>query len=138
WLRFNNWSDGLVARLALAYTRPADGRHAGIRGARVNSDNQFIKATWGRAGHYRLEAFARSQPNVTSGAARSIWDGVGSDYLALKPGLTPAGSTHAEVGAVSAAAMPQVLKVVRDKFGMSGSYVFGRQLTAYFGASHEQ
>ncbi|MEN1971592.1 MtrB/PioB family outer membrane beta-barrel protein [Luteimonas sp. MJ204] len=138
WLRFNNWSDGLVARLALAYTRPADGSHAGIRGARVNSDNQFIKATWGRAGHYRLEAFARSQPNVTSGAARSIWDGVGSDYLALKPGLTPAGSTHAEVGAVSAAAMPQVLKVVRDKFGMSGSYMFSRQLTAYFGASHEQ
>ena len=138
WLRFNDWSDGLVARLSLAYTRPADGSHVDVRGSRINSDNQYVKATWGRAGHFRLEAFGRSQPNVTSGAARSIWDGVGSDYLALKSGLTPGGSTHAEVAAVSAGTSPQVLKVVRDKFGLSGSYMFSRQLSAYFGASHEQ
>ena len=138
WLRFNNWSDGLIARLSLAYSRPADGSYAEIRGSRINSDNQYVKATWGRAGHFRLEAFGRSQPNVTSGAARSIWDGLGSDYLSLKPGLTPGGSTHAEVAAVSAGVAPQILKVVRDKFGVSGSYMFSRQLSAYFSASHEK
>lgn len=138
WLRFNNWSDGMIARLLLAYTRPADGSYAEVRGSRINSDNQYLKGTWGRAGHFRLEAFIRSQPNVTSGAARSIWDGVGSNYLALKPGLTPGGSSQAEVAAVSAGAAPQVLKVVRDKFGVSGTYMFSRRTSAYFGASHEQ
>lgn len=138
WLRYNAWTDGMIARLLLAYARPADGSYAEIRGSRINADNQYIKGTWGRAGHFRLEAFARSQPNVTSGAARSIWDGVGSDHLALKPGLTPGGSTHAEVAAVSAGAAPQVLKVVRDKFGLSGTYMFSRQASAYFSASHEK
>ncbi|HRN62798.1 MAG TPA: MtrB/PioB family outer membrane beta-barrel protein, partial [Luteimonas sp.] len=138
WLRFNNWSDGIIARLSLAYTRPADGSYVEVRGSHINSDNQYIKATWGRAGHFRLEAFGRSQPNVTSGAARSIWDGLGSDYLALKPGLTPGGSTHAQVAAVSGGTPPQILKVVRDKFGLSGSYMFSHRLSAYFGASHEQ
>lgn len=138
WLRFNDWSDGLLARLALSYTRPADGSYAELRGSWINADNQYIKGTWGRAGRFRLEAFARSQPNVTSGAARSIWDGVGSNYLALKPGLTPGGSTHAEVAAVSAGTTPQVLKVVRDKLGLSGTYMHSRQLSYYFGASHEK
>lgn len=138
WLRFNDWSNGLIARVSAAWTRPADGSFAELHGSRINSDNQYLKGSWGRAGHYRLEAFARSTPNVTSGAARSIWNGVGSDYLALKPGLTPAGSSHAEVAAVSAGASPQVLRVVRDKFGVSGSYTYSRQLSAYFSASHEQ
>jgi len=138
WLRFNDWSDGIIARLSLAYSRPADGSYVEVRGSRINSDNQYVKGTWGRAGHFRLEAWGRSQPNVTSGAARSIWDGVGSDYLALKPGLTPGGSTHAEVAAVSAGAAPQILRVVRDKFGLSGSYMHSRQLSYYFGASREK
>ncbi len=138
WLRLNNWSDGVIGRLSLAYTRPADGSYGTFRGSRINADSQYYKATYGRAGHFRLEAWVRTQPNVTSGEARSIWDGVGSDYLALKPGLTPGGSTHAEVAAVSAAAPEQILKVVRDKQGVSVNYMFSRQLTAYVGATHEQ
>lgn len=138
WLRFNDWSDGLIARLSLDYRRPADGSFAELRASRINADNQYLKGSWGRAGHYRLDAWARSQPNVTSGAARSIWEGVGSDYLALKPGLTPGGSSHADVAAVSAAALPQALKVVRDKVGLAGTYMHSRQLSYYFGASHEQ
>ncbi|MDG6348520.1 MtrB/PioB family outer membrane beta-barrel protein [Luteimonas sp. 8-5] len=138
WLRYNDWSDGLIARLALSYMRPADGSYAELRGSRINADNLYVKGAWGRAGHFRLEAFARSQPNVTSGAARSIWDGVGSNSLTLLPGLTPGGSTEAEVAAASAGTPPQVLKVVRDKFGVSGTYMFSRQTSAYFSASHEK
>ena len=40
-----------------------------------------------------------SQANVTSGNARSIWDGVGSNHLTLKAPLVPAGSTPAQVAA---------------------------------------
>lgn len=138
WLRFNDWSDGVIGRLNLHYTRPADGRYFDVRASRINADNQFYKLLYGRAGHFRIEAYARSQPNVTSGHAKSIWDGVGSDNLTLKPGLTPAGSSIAEVAAVSAAAPEQILKVVRDKQGVAVNYFFSHRLTAYFGASHEQ
>jgi len=85
-----------------------------------------------------VEAFARSQVNVTSGRAKSIWGNVGSNALELRPGLTPAGSTIPQAAAVSAAAPEQVLKVVRDKFGVGVNYYLNRQFTAYASASHEQ
>lgn len=138
WLRFNNWADGVIGRLDLHYRKPADGSYLDVRASRINNDNQFYKLTYGRAGHYRFEAYARSQPNVTSGNARSIWDGVGSDNLTLKPGLTPGGSSIPDVAAFSAALPGQILQVVRDKQGMGLNYFFNRRLTFYMGASHEQ
>src|SRR5690606_17055016 len=88
WLRYDNWDDGVLARLELSLMRPGDGSYFDLRASHINGDNQYLKLNAGRVGHYRIEAYARSQVNVTSGTAKSIWDGVGSDYLALKPGLT--------------------------------------------------
>lgn len=138
WLRYDNWDDGVIGKLDLALARPADGSYFDLRANHINGDNQYLKLNAGRAGHYRIEAYARSQVNVTSGTAKSIWDGVGSDYLALKPGLTPGGSTPAEVAAVSAGSPESILKVVRDKYGIGINYFIDRQFTAYASASQEE
>jgi len=138
WLRFNNWDDGVIGRMDLSWTKPKDGSYVDIRANRINGDNQYYRVNAGRAGHFRVEAFARSQVNVTSGRAKSIWGNVGSNALELRPGLTPAGSTIEEAAAVSAAAPEQILKVVRDKFGVGVNYYLNRQFTAYASASHEQ
>lgn len=138
WLRFDNWDDGIVGRLDLSLARPADGSYFDLRASRINGDNQYLKLNAGRAGTYRIEAFARSQVNVTSGTAKSIWDGVGSDYLSLKPGLTPGASTGAQVAAVSAASPERILKVVRDKYGLSLNYYIDRQFTAYASVAQEE
>src|SRR5690606_12078804 len=81
-------------------------------------DSHYVRAVFGRAGRYRVQMFARSQPNITSGNARSIWNGVGSNHLTLKDGLVPAGSTSAQVAAVSAAQPERLLTVVREKQGI--------------------
>src|SRR3546814_19877270 len=73
------------------------------RASPIADDSHYVRAVFGRAGKYRVQVFARSQPNITSGNARSIWDGVGSNHLTLKDGLVPAGSTSAQVAAISAA-----------------------------------
>jgi len=138
WLRFNNWDDGVIGRLDLTWTKPKDGSYVDVRGNRINGDNQYYRINAGRAGHFKVEAFARSQVNVTNGRAKSIWGNVGSNALELRPGLTPAGSTIAEASAVSAAAPEQILKVVRDKFGVGINYYLNRQFTAYASASHEK
>src|SRR3546814_2738076 len=91
----------------------------------------------GRAGKCRVQVFARSQPNITSGNARSIWDGVGSNHLTLKDGLVPAGSTSAQVAAISAAQPERLLTVVREKQGIGITYMVNRRWTAYANASHE-
>jgi len=138
WLRFNNWDDGVIGRLNLTWTQPKDGSYIDMRAHRINGDNQYYRINAGRAGHIRVNAFARSQVNVTSGRAKSIWGNVGSNALELRPGLTPAGSSIPQVAAVSAAAPEQILKVVRDKFGIGVNYYLNRQFTAYASASHEQ
>jgi len=138
WLRFNNWDDGVIGRMDLTWTKPSDGGYVNVQGSRINGDNQYYRINAGRSGYYQVEAFARSQVNVTSGAAKSIWGNVGSHALTLRPGLTPAASTIPQVAAVSAAAPEQILKVVRDKFGIGIHYYPSRQYTFYANASHEQ
>src|SRR5690606_9523383 len=137
WRRFSNWDDGVYVGADLRFEKAADGRYFDLRASRIADDSQYVRAVFGRAGKYRVQAFARSQPNVTSGNARSIWNGVGSNHLTLKDGLVPAGSTSAQVAAVSAAQPERLLTVVRQKQGVGITYMFDRRWTAYANASHE-
>ena len=138
WRRYNDFDDGVIASGELSLRRPDNGGYADVQLNRVNQHDQFYKVQVGRAGAYRVQAFGRTYSNVTSGNAKSIWDGVGTHQLTLKPGLTPAGSTSAQVAAVSAAAPEQVLRVVRDQFGVGVNYLFNPRWSAYLQASHEQ
>lgn len=138
WRRYNDFDDGVIASGELSLRRPADGSYVDVQLNRVNQHNQFYKVQAGRAGQYKVQAFGRTTSNVTSGNAKSIWDGVGTHQLTLKPGLTPANSTSAQVAAVSAAAPEQVLRVVRDQFGVGVNYLFNPRWSAYLQASHEE
>ncbi|WP_417473424.1 MtrB/PioB family outer membrane beta-barrel protein [Luteimonas mephitis] len=137
WRRFSNWDDDVYVGADLRFEKAVDGSYFDLRASHLNEDSQYVRAVFGRAGKYRVQAFARSQANVTSANARSIWDGVGSNHLTLTGGLVPAGSTSAQVAAVSAALPERILKVVREKQGVGISYMVNRRWTAYANASHE-
>jgi hypothetical protein len=137
WRRYSNWDDGLYLGADLHLEKPSDGSYFDLRASRINGDNQYARVVFGRAGKFRVQAFARSQANVTSGNARSIWNGVGSNHLTLKDGLTPGASTSAQVAAVSAAQPERILKVVRDKQGVGINYFINKRWTAFANASHE-
>ena len=83
---------GLQFGADLRFEHPADGRYFEFHGSMLDEYSQYYRALYGKAGKYRVQAFVRTQPNVTSGNARSIWDGVGSQHLTLKPPLTPSAS----------------------------------------------
>ena len=139
WLRYSDWSDGFVlGRFGLDLVRPEDGTYVELRASHASADNQYLKATVGRAGKYKAEAFIRSQPNVMSTTARSIWSNSGGNHLALISGLTPAASTPDQVAAVSAAADPMRLQVTRDKQGLAFNYFFDKRWTGYFSATNEE
>lgn len=137
WRRYSDLDDGFVLNADFRLVRPDQGRYIELRATRISENSQFYRAVFGQAGKYRVQAFVRSQPNILSGNARSIWDGVGSRHLTLKDGLSVNGSTVPEVSAVSAAQPLQTLKVVRDKQGLGISYLLNKQWTASFNASHE-
>lgn len=139
WLRYSDWDDGpALGLLALTFRRPYDGTYVELRASRTSSDNQYLKATVGRAGKYRVEGFARSQPNVMSTTARSVWSGVGTNRLTLVPGLVPGASRVPDVAAASAAAAPQRLQVTRDKQGVGVNYFFTSRWTGYFSTTNEE
>lgn len=138
WRRFSNWDDGMTLGADLRFEHPSDGRYFEFHGSYLNEYSQYWRAVIGKAGKYRVQAFVRSQPNVVSGNARSIWDGVGSQHLTLKEPLVPRTSTAAQVAAVSAAQPEGILKVVRDKQGLGITYAFDKRWTGYFSGSHEE
>ena len=138
WRRFRDPDDGVVLQANFSLARADDGRYVDVRLSRLSRDNQYLRAVFGQAGRYKVQAFARSTPNVLSGNARSIWDGVGSNHLTLKDGLTPAGSTAAQVAAVSAAQPLSTLSVVRDKQGVSINYLLNPRWTGYASLTHEE
>lgn len=137
WRRFSNWDDGAYLGADLRFEKPSDGSYFDLRASRLADDSQYVRAVFGRAGKYRVQAFARSQPNITSGNARSIWDGVGSNHLTLKDGLTPGASTPAQVAAVSAAQPERLLTVVREKQGVGINYLINTRWAVFANASHE-
>ncbi|MCL7713700.1 MtrB/PioB family outer membrane beta-barrel protein [Stenotrophomonas mori] len=138
WRRFRAPGNGAVLQADFSLRHAADGRYADVRLSRLDRDNQYYRAVFGQAGRYKVQAFARSTPNVLSGNARAIWDGVGSRHLTLKPGLSAAASTPAQVAALSAAQPLTTLSVVRDKQGVSINYLLNPRWTTYASLSHEQ
>ncbi len=138
WRRFRDADDGVVLQANFSLKRAADGSYADVRLSRLSRDNQYLRAVFGQAGRYKVQAFVRSAPNILSANARSIWDGVGSNHLTLKPGLTPAGSTPAQVAAVSAAQPFSTLSVVRDKQGVSINYLLNPRWSTYASLTHEE
>jgi hypothetical protein len=139
WNRYVHWDSGLVLGL-LDYTweRPDDGTYANARASRISDDDAYYQAVFGRAGSYKIEAFMRAVPNVLTNTARPIWNGVGTNNLTLPAGLTPGGSTSAEVAAVSAATPERTLSVKRDKQGLGFSMFLTPEWTAYANVTDEQ
>ena len=139
WNRYVDWQSGLILGL-LDYTweRPDDGTYANVRASRISDDDQYYQAVFGRAGSYKIQAFLRDTPNVLTSNARPIWNGVGSNNLTLAGGLTPGGSTPAQVAAVSAATPERTLSVKRDKQGVGFSMFLTPQWTAYANITDEE
>jgi len=138
WRRFNDYRDGALLNANLSLQRPADGSYFDFQGSRVNGDNQYYRGLFGRAGKYRLQFFARSQPNVLSSTVQSLWQNLGQQHLVLKPGLTKGATTAAQVDAFMASNPETSVRVVRDKQGLGFNYFINPRWTAFFNASHEQ
>jgi hypothetical protein len=139
WNRYADWDSGLVlGLLAVHAERPGDGSYVDARASRISETDQYYTLRAGRAGKFRVDAFARDLPNVLGNSARPIWNGVGSNHLTLAGGLTPGASTPAAVAAVSAATPERRLQVNRSKQGLGVNYFFDRRWTGYLDVSDEQ
>jgi hypothetical protein len=137
--RYTAWpTNGPALEFDVNAERAADGSYAEVRGSRLSAEDQYYQAVYGQAGAYKAEVFVRDMPNLLSTDAKSIWNGAGTGNLTLRDGLTPGGSTSAQVAAVSAAAPVTSLGYERNKQGISLSAFLTPHWSVYLNASDEE
>ena len=137
--RYTRWpTNGAAFDFDVTAERPSDGSYAALRGSSISSEDQYFQAVYGKAGAYKAEVFVRDMPNLLSTDAKPIWNGVGTNNLTLKDGLVPAGSTPAQVAAISAATPATTLGTERRKQGLALSAYLTPSWTVYLSASDEE
>lgn len=136
--RYRGLDDGPVLSGHLVMQRPSDGSYVELRGNHADSDSRYLRLVAGRAGHYRIQAFARSQDNVLSHTAQSLWSNLGSQHLKLVPGLNPGATTSAQLSAFMAGNPPTTVRVTRDKQGFGINYFLTSRWTTFLNASQEK
>ena len=103
----------------------------------VGRDDQYCQLKTGRYGEYYITLSFDSVPHVYSTQAKSLWTGVGSGDLSLRPGLAPGASTPAQVDTALATAPNMELQVTRQKAAMSATYTPWPDIEAYFQIGNE-
>jgi hypothetical protein len=136
--RYTAWPGGGASLdVDVNFERASDGSYAELRASRISGEDQYYEAVYGKAGAYKAEVFIRDMPNILSTDAKSIWNGVGTNNLTLAGGLTPGGSTSAQVAAVSAKAPVISLGTERRKQGLALSSYLTPRWSVYLNVSNE-
>jgi len=135
--RFNGFDDGPIFGARVDMVRPGDGSYLDFRASRIDADSEYYRLVGGRAGEYRVQLFARSQDNVLSSNAQSLWSNLGAQNLVLKPGLVRGATSQAQLDAFMAANPASRISVSRDKHGLGLNWFLDPRWTVFFNASHE-
>jgi hypothetical protein len=126
--------------------KPADAHFLDIYGGGLGRSDQYLSVTTGRYNDWKLKAFYTETPHVFTSTYRSLWNGVGTGSLTLKPGLgltagpaAPATvlSTEAAVRAAVDATPDSVLSLVRKKGGVRLDALFADNWKAFVGYTNE-
>ncbi len=90
----------------------------GVAGS-VGRDDQYYGLEGGRYNDYRVRAFFNETPHTFTNA-NTYWQGVGSSYLALPPGLVPGNNTAAAIQQAVQNGHDVTLGLERKRFGARG------------------
>jgi MtrB/PioB family decaheme-associated outer membrane protein len=135
---YSDWKNGgAVGMLAFSAYNLKTGQYAELRGSRISDNDQYYRLRAGQYGDYRIEAFYRDIPHTLSTTAYPLWNGAGTTNLTLPNGLTPAGSTQAQVTAVEANRLRQTLQVNRQSEGLSWEGALTKNWIGYAGVTTE-
>jgi hypothetical protein len=122
--RYKDVDGGLyINSFGLTMDKPDSANFFEISGGAVAKDDQFYSLQFGRYNDWRVRGFYNETQHVFTTTFRSIYDGVGTGNLTLKPGLTAGGTAavatdNINVAAVANANPNNELGLVRTKGGV--------------------
>lgn len=93
WRRYKDLDNGFyLSTFSVNAERKDTAHYVELFGGSVGRDDQFYFMRTGRYNDWRLQATYSETPHVFTTTYRPIWDGIGTGYLKLKPGLVPGGT----------------------------------------------
>jgi len=135
---YGDWRSGwLLTNLGLTAENRATALYVSGMAENVGRADQFYQVKIGRFGLFDLTTYFDRIPHLYSTEAKSLWDGVGTDRLTLRPGLSPGASFPGQVSAVAAAVGGSTLPVTREKAGMGLTYTPFKDLDLFVKGSNE-
>jgi len=134
---YGDWRSGGVLNFGFLAENRVTALYLSAQAENVGRSDQFYQVKIGRYGVFDLTAYYDSIPHLYSTTAKSLWDGVGTDTLTLRQGLTPGASTAAQVNAVAAAVGASDLAVTREKAGTSATWSPDKNWELFVKASNE-
>jgi MtrB/PioB family decaheme-associated outer membrane protein len=103
----------------------------------VARTDQYYQLKFGKYGLYGAVASFDSTPHVFSTNSKILWSGAGTGDLNLPSGLTPGGSTVAQVEAAFRNTPFSEVKLTREKAGFAMNYTPSERYEAFFKLSNE-
>lgn len=135
---YADWSDGpLATNLGYYAVNRVTGLYISGLAENIGRDDQYYRLSIGRLGSFDFTGFFDSIPHLYSTTAKSIWNGVGTNDLTLRGGLTAGTSTAPEVESVAASVAPTDLRVTRQKAGLAFAYTLDKDIEAFLQISNE-
>lgn len=138
---FREYSDrrqGLLVRQAGVSARhAATGRFINLLLGSPGLDDQYLQATAGQYGSFRVTGYFQSLRHQFASNAKPLWTGVGTDLLRLPPGVLP-GSGDRDAVIEALIRIPETrLSLKRDKGGIVAALHLSKRLELKATVQHE-
>lgn len=135
---YGDWrGDAVISKLGFLAENRATALYLSGQAENIGRADQSYQVKFGRYGVWDLTSYYDGIPHLYSTEAKSLWDGIGTDTLTLRAGLTPGASTLRQVSAVAAAVGDTTLSVTREKAGTGLTYTIDKSLDLFVKASNE-
>ena len=135
---YGDWEEGFVLNRFDAFAmNPRTARYFGIYGGSTGRSDQYVQVSAGKYGKYNLSVAFDSIPHVFTSNARVLWEGAGTDYLALPSPLVPGASSVSDVLSALQLTGSSTLALEREKALVSFDFSPSRKLKVTASGSME-
>lgn len=96
---YKDLGNGLhLNNFGLQTEKPDEARYFQINGGGVGRDDQFYGMQFGRYNDWKVKAFYSETPHTITSTFGSLWDGIGTGNMTLRPPLRPGGTGATAAG----------------------------------------
>ncbi len=121
---YSDWDSGLIlSNINFSMFNPNDGRFVDLSAGSLGREDGYLQVSAGKSGLYRVRARFVETPHLFSTDSRTLYSGVGSEYLALPSGLVRGSNLDSDINTfLSTSSDDLELGLKREKLGLGADW----------------